>query len=230
MIAEIVKILGVSKNSYWNYKKQGRPIIFLLEKYFTKEELQEFLQTDKIKKLENVDDILMENGLSFFLKLKKLNLNIGKYSLEEWSPGLKVLCDFIVNYILLKESYYNSVWCGTSDIDMFKAYFYEYLIDIKCDSLNIVYMSKYINSLETGDLIYLNISIKNGFTAFAHNKWVAKVVSEGIAYPQFFAAMMNVLDIEMSEHEKRSKREMVNKKISEIIQEKIFDGNFDGTK
>lgn len=53
MIDTIVKILGVSKNSYWNYRKQQRPIMFLLEKYFTKADLEEFLETGKISKLEN---------------------------------------------------------------------------------------------------------------------------------------------------------------------------------
>lgn len=52
MIATIVKILDISKNSYWNYKNQNRPIISLLEKYFTKEELEEFLSTGEIKNLE----------------------------------------------------------------------------------------------------------------------------------------------------------------------------------
>lgn len=52
MINQIVKILGVSKNSYWNYKKQNRPIVDLLEKYFTEEDLDEFLKTGEMKKLE----------------------------------------------------------------------------------------------------------------------------------------------------------------------------------
>jgi len=57
MIATIVKILDISKNSYWNYKKQERPIISLLEKYFTKEELEEFLSTGKIENLELIKGI-----------------------------------------------------------------------------------------------------------------------------------------------------------------------------
>ncbi len=52
MINTIVKILDVSKNTYWNWKNQNRPIISLLDKYFSKEDLQEFLQTGKIERLE----------------------------------------------------------------------------------------------------------------------------------------------------------------------------------
>lgn len=57
MIEAVVKILGVSKNSYWNYKNQNRPIIPLLEKYFTKEELEEFLNTGEIQNLELIKGI-----------------------------------------------------------------------------------------------------------------------------------------------------------------------------
>lgn len=58
MIDSISQILGVHRNSYFNYKKQARPIIFLLEKYFTKEDLQEFLETGKIKKMDYVNSYL----------------------------------------------------------------------------------------------------------------------------------------------------------------------------
>lgn len=58
IIETTVKLLGVSKNSYWNYRKQKRPVMFLLEKYFTKEDLQEFLYTGRISKFEE--------GVSYF--------------------------------------------------------------------------------------------------------------------------------------------------------------------
>lgn len=56
MINTIAAILGIHRNSYFNYKKQGRPIIFLLEKYFSKIELEEFLQTGQINKFEKLED------------------------------------------------------------------------------------------------------------------------------------------------------------------------------
>lgn len=52
MINTLSKLLGNSPKSISNWKKENRPIISLLYKYFTKEDLEEFLQTDKIKKLE----------------------------------------------------------------------------------------------------------------------------------------------------------------------------------
>ena len=58
MINAITTLLGVSKNSYWNYKKQERPIISFLEKYFSKEEIEEFLETGSMQKLEKKNESL----------------------------------------------------------------------------------------------------------------------------------------------------------------------------
>lgn len=69
MINTIATILGIHRNSYFNYKKQGRPIIKLLEKYFNKEDLLEFLNTNKIQKLEKTD----------FLKKQVIEKNRIKY-------------------------------------------------------------------------------------------------------------------------------------------------------
>ncbi len=47
----IKKILDISDKTYYNWK--DRPIIALLEKYFTKSDLEEFLQTNSINRLES---------------------------------------------------------------------------------------------------------------------------------------------------------------------------------
>lgn len=58
------QILGCTLASYYNWDNQKRPIINLLEKYFSKEDLEEFLQTGEIERLEQdntktnkIDDI-----------------------------------------------------------------------------------------------------------------------------------------------------------------------------
>ena len=56
----IKKVLSISDKSYYNYKEQRRPVILLLEKYFTKEDLNEFLETGKITKLENLPNFNKE--------------------------------------------------------------------------------------------------------------------------------------------------------------------------
>lgn len=45
-------ILGCSVSGFYKWKKQKRPVIHLLEKYFTKEDLEEFLTTGEISKQE----------------------------------------------------------------------------------------------------------------------------------------------------------------------------------
>lgn len=57
----IVQMLGISLKSYYNWKN-NRLIITFLEKYFSENELKEFLETEKIRKLEvikgfNVDEL-----------------------------------------------------------------------------------------------------------------------------------------------------------------------------
>jgi len=53
----IMKLFMFTRQSWNNWKKEKRPIILLVEKYFTNEDLQEFLDTGKIKRLEDIDFI-----------------------------------------------------------------------------------------------------------------------------------------------------------------------------
>ncbi|WP_323585428.1 hypothetical protein [Aliarcobacter butzleri] len=54
----ILKILDIADKTYYNWKNENRPIINLLEKYHTKDELQEFLETGKIEKQERLKELL----------------------------------------------------------------------------------------------------------------------------------------------------------------------------
>ncbi len=53
----IKAILSISDKTYYNWKKEKRPIISFLEKYFTEEDLEEFLNTGKLEKLEYTQEI-----------------------------------------------------------------------------------------------------------------------------------------------------------------------------
>ena len=63
----ISELLGSSIPTYYNWKREKRPIIELL-KYFTKEELEEYLETDKIEKFEILKDKTTEEIKSTFVK------------------------------------------------------------------------------------------------------------------------------------------------------------------
>ncbi len=49
----ICKVMGISQASYYRWKKE-RPVIALLEKYFTDEELIEFIETEHIARMEGM--------------------------------------------------------------------------------------------------------------------------------------------------------------------------------
>jgi len=54
MFKSIAKILDVTLKSVYNYKKENRPVVTLFEKYFTQNDLEEFLSTGKISKYEGI--------------------------------------------------------------------------------------------------------------------------------------------------------------------------------
>lgn len=70
----ISNLLGISEKSFYRWK-ETREIFKLLEKYFTDDDIQEFLQSGKIKKFEDISDLEALNDeavniySSFILKL-----------------------------------------------------------------------------------------------------------------------------------------------------------------
>lgn len=67
----VIKILDISKPSYYVWKREGRPIFELLENYFNKEELEEFLTSRKMAKLEAIKGINVED-INFILENKDM--------------------------------------------------------------------------------------------------------------------------------------------------------------
>jgi len=88
MILTISKILGNTPKSVSNWKNEKRPIISLLYKYFTKQELEEFLETDKIDKfdsLKTTNDFLdaYKNKYFNFINVKMGHINsLSEYQLQ----------------------------------------------------------------------------------------------------------------------------------------------------
>lgn len=60
MIEEICDMLEIAKSTYFKHKKEDRLIISFMEKYFNEAELQEYLETKKIKKLDLIKDYTLE--------------------------------------------------------------------------------------------------------------------------------------------------------------------------
>lgn len=65
----ITELFGFAAPTYYRWKKENRPIVNLLEKYFSDEELNEFLLTNKIERLEQINDFKL-------LKIESIKLYI----------------------------------------------------------------------------------------------------------------------------------------------------------
>lgn len=98
MIDAIIKMLGVSKNSYWNYKKQSRPIISFLEKYFTAKELEEFMKTGNIRRLDenNISNKKLE---MYENTLENHALYSAKYKINNFFKGRILIKDILIDVL-----------------------------------------------------------------------------------------------------------------------------------
>lgn len=97
------ELLDISTRSYSNFAKQKRPIIKLLEKYFDKEDLEEFIEKERINKFEKLnflyEEVIYKNSKiyldSFTSNFKYLNL----------SNSYSIFIDFYFYFLLkLKEN------------------------------------------------------------------------------------------------------------------------------
>jgi hypothetical protein len=82
----VSELFNFTKSTFYNWKKEQRPIISLLETYFTKPDLEEFLTTGKIQSLEE------------FLEFKKTAESNEEFKLfkqfQEFKKFQSEKCDF----------------------------------------------------------------------------------------------------------------------------------------
>lgn len=57
----IAKLLSFTESTIFKWKKENRPILNLLQNYFTNEEIKEFLETGKVLKQEVVKNLSIED-------------------------------------------------------------------------------------------------------------------------------------------------------------------------
>jgi len=88
---KLAELLGftVQGANKWRREKDQRPIIILLEKYFSDQDLEEFLETGKISKLEskNLDDdfkhIILDDHMLHSAAYKLDSLSVGSFKMLE---------------------------------------------------------------------------------------------------------------------------------------------------
>lgn len=100
MINTIASFLGNSSKSVSNWKKENRPIITFLYKYFCKEELEEFLETGEILKLEFINDL----GIMYTKVVKKFTNNMNKFKDQNFSYIDIEICLNIIESNILDKS------------------------------------------------------------------------------------------------------------------------------
>lgn len=69
-----MKLFDFSINTYYLWKKQGRLIFNLLDKYFSKEDLEEFITTGKVSKYEAIENNIFKNHIRTTEILKLLSI------------------------------------------------------------------------------------------------------------------------------------------------------------
>lgn len=86
----IAMFLSVTNKTVYNYEKENRPIIVFLNKYFNENDINEFLQTNKISKLENINNCKKLIEYNRILEIIKL---LSKYTVDDLRECLAVSYD-----------------------------------------------------------------------------------------------------------------------------------------
>lgn len=181
-------LFSTAEGTYYKWKKEDRPIIKLLDKYFSKEELEEFLRTGKINKLENLNSYSFSSCVSFLIKLKLL-LNKNDFN------GTSKFVSFVAYYIKLKigqgeESFYfkNNVlkiYEENEELRLFQNLFIKFIMnnlnsDVMFGELDdLKYYINFIDSFNESDLIFLNMNINDNFKTLLDSKNINYRNAEG---------------------------------------------------
>lgn len=87
----IEKFYETTEATYYRHKKQNRPVIEFIEKYFTEDDLEEFLTTGKMTKLEEKEDSYLTFMLIDYVKYNlkdKLNKLLLKPGVFNWLENI----------------------------------------------------------------------------------------------------------------------------------------------
>ena len=97
------ELLDISTRSYSNFAKQKRPIIKLLEKYFDKDDLEEFIEKERINKFEKLNFLyeqVIHKNSKIYLDSFTTNFNYLKLSTSH-----SIFIDFYFYFLFkLKEN------------------------------------------------------------------------------------------------------------------------------
>lgn len=164
MISTLSDLLGNSPKTISNWKKENRPIINLLYKYFKKEDLEEFLEIGKVNKFENLIEYTYFSTVNFLDQLNFLSKN-------EFQ-GYNYFTDFLLDYIDKGYEFDrdNLQWIGEVELKIFQNDFIKFLInnpnykDLTLSHIEeLRYLTSFINDFSTSNLLFLNMAIVDNF-------------------------------------------------------------------
>lgn len=198
-----MQLFNISVNTYYLWKKQERPIVKLLEKYFLKEELSEFIETGKIIKFENLNSYTVSSCISFLIKLEQLDI-------KEFY-GFTYFSRYIIYYI--KKGFEpdkdgNEYWIGENELKSFQNDFIKFLLELFDNSKNndlllddLRYLTSFINDFTESDLIFLNMNVNDNFNLLldfekSNKEFYSK---QKHTFVQFENSLINSLKEELSE-------------------------------
>ncbi|WP_418186109.1 hypothetical protein ACNSOS_04540 [Aliarcobacter vitoriensis] len=193
MNSTLSKILGNSLKTVSNWKKEKRLIINLLEKYFSKEDLEEFIEKNKVSKYDFVNEYSFLSCINFLEKLKLLTTEYKSNPSAYQYDYFFYFTNFILDYI--KNGYQNNknTWKGTNELRFFQNYFLDFCInnqpninslnpfkaidfiynpetikpqyiDLEFNTINTLReLSNFINNFKQEDLYFLNLCIQDNF-------------------------------------------------------------------
>ncbi len=167
----ICDILDIADRTFYKFKTENRPIIQLLEHYFDEDDLQEFLSTRKISKLDNIDNIayLVKQQIDDKIELPNtLQLFfIDFYSILKEIYNIldsHELSDFYLILLILKDKK-DSIYLNLIDSNIK----YKYLITLICQNPFIESMVTDLHK-STYDYDFYSLIINNVNLSFTQKK------------------------------------------------------------
>lgn len=67
----VTKLFGFNQSTFYRWKKEERPVVVLIEKYFTQKDLEEFVTTGTIKEFDNFKEIRAGEDFKLFLEFQE---------------------------------------------------------------------------------------------------------------------------------------------------------------
>ncbi|WP_237922442.1 hypothetical protein [Aliarcobacter butzleri] len=190
----MANLLEISENSYYRWKKKDHvKLIKLIEQYFADSEIEEFLQTGKISKFDNLNKYSLSSCISFLEKLKLLRIKSSPSRYAYEYNYFHYFTNFILDYIKNGYNNENKQWNGTTNLHLFQNYFLDFSIDNQPEfnnsikAIDFIYnqetidlnnpinlesntintlreLSNFINNFKQEDLYFLNLCIQDNFT------------------------------------------------------------------